>query len=279
MTEVINLELFDYNAIKKNSLIIIIHPNQNKGFAVVHSILNKFKFHMGDIFSTAPGEFKCRPIEECDSDYLQDLFGRQGGNFQTTIMESRDKEVLKKLDEKSQVKYLKQFEPLHFLPRRIFNDTLPMEIYNNINRFLIIPESYLVIHCDESVDGKFWKRAPLKKCMTDVAEYNSLTRIISCTSCKDISPKIFSSAQFLFLFSKDQDEIKTFHKKAKLSSTMGTSKEFYEAIIDTEDDDSKHADKGFVFQPIEHSIKDETSGKQKTINTIVVYFTILQDKY
>jgi hypothetical protein len=262
---------FKYTGIDKTGIVIIIQPNPELAIHIIKRIKARFQFHMGDIFTSNLHyepifEQKCKIMEECTTPYLQDLFSRQGGNFVNDTVTPSDRETMSRLDNESKAKYMKQLQPLHFLPRRIFGNGLSEDIYSNINRFLIVPESYLVIHHPDFVDQKFWKQVALRKCITELKHINSTLRIISVSSCKHIPPKFLASFQTMFIFSRDDTELKDLYKKAKLNLSFPDPVTFYEQAKTMKETT------GLVVQKLNKTVVDNKTGLQKSLHIMNICY-------
>lgn len=147
------LELHRYKTTdQKTQLKIVIHAKPRGGIKVALRIKRAHKFHSGEVFTTNVEKYsscfqqKCRPAKDLSQEHLQKLFGQQGGNFIRQPLSQRQKDRLDKLTMESRKQLLRSYEPLHYLPRKIFGDSLPEEIYALANQCLLIPESYLICH-------------------------------------------------------------------------------------------------------------------------------------
>lgn len=267
------LQLFPYTGLNKNGLFIIIHQNPELAINVIKRIKSSFNFNCGDIFTSSPEkyeslfEYKCKPHESCTSEYLQELYARQGGNFKRALS-AKDRENLSKINTESKANYLKQIEPLHFLPEMVFGKNgLPDDIYQNINSFLAIPQSYLILHHPDFVDQKFWKQISLRRCITEMDKVNSTMRVISISSPKNIPAKFFEEAQLIFIFTKNEDDLKDVFKKAKLNNSIFSSVDQYLSTAAGMRDRS-----GLVIQKVNNTVIDK-NGNKKILHTTHTWCT------
>jgi hypothetical protein len=211
------------------------------------------RFHGGDIFTNDPDQFShlflygCRNAEEATPSLLIDVFQRQSGNMPNRCT-MQELESMSTLDIESKVVYLKQVQPLHFLPRCLFGDTLPADIRQTINKFLVIPEAFLVFHhCSPSgvagagggesktsstnkvlsssssssvSSSAIWRRKAIHQCLMGLTPENRLLRIITIASSKDLPAPYFMEADYVFVFTKNRMDLSDLYKKADMKTVI-----------------------------------------------------------
>jgi hypothetical protein len=309
------LDWFDYTKVGRSDLVVIIHPNPEKSAILIKKIKSKFDFNSGDTFSTDPWKFKaslgdeCKAIDQCTSSLLTNIFGRQSGNFPDKPPTAKDREILSTLDDEGKMVYLKQLTPLHHLPRGLLKN-LSEDSYNDINSYILIPDSYLILHSgtspvgltgqsasssssstttlvpedDEEWDSKMvdltsvmkmkeltavgddrglgkaskiWSRISFQKCLYQLGKSNSLLRIIAVHSVNVLPPKLLAMANCIFVFARDDDELKKVHSKGKMSTAIPSWENFAGLIRDLD------SSTGLVFQRTNRILVDTNTGDKK----------------
>ena len=172
------------------------------------------------------------------------------------------------LTEESKMAYIKRLEPLHFLPRRIFGDSLPDDIYTIINKCLVIPEFYFIWMCGYNHRfNSLPKTASFKKCMLSMNKTNSLLRILIVPSSKMIPAKIFAAAQAIFVFHRDKEELKELYKRAKCNSILDTPAMFCALMSELENR------MGLVIQRNNKIIVNEETGAKTPFQMTDLWYT------
>jgi hypothetical protein len=300
MDEPSEIERFKYTRIDSNGLIIIVHPNLELAAIVANRICKHCEIKQGDCFAGSARqdagsasfavdaikkgkdsfdtilEQKCKPIEECTAEYMENLFAKQGGYFSASSkISDDDKEKLSMLTEESKARYLKKIKPLHFLPKKIIVDTnLPERIYTIINKFLVIQKRFFIWISEEKIPTYF------KNCMLSMNSVNSTLRILCVSSAKLIPPNFYPICQTLFIFnsadkssadkssaerSEEKKELASFYNRAKLDCIIGSSTIFVDLMRDL------GPRIGLVFQKTKKSTIDQRTGKKVSFETTEMF--------
>lgn len=293
----IKVERFDYKKkLNKHCLIMILHPDQLKVWNIIRRIKNNFEFHCGNIFSEdlkQAKEFfketkdpifnKVKYIDELlnvdDKKKLliQDIYERQGKNYNVSVsFSSKQQKFLNDLpntDEgkKERKKYYKKYEPLHFLPKNIFGNQLPEPLRDQINRCLIIPDSYFILHHPdyEIRKNNLLKSKHFRDLIQNCEKNNSLLRIISANNALEIPQAFFTKAEFIFNFNKkDEEHLKNLFKKLKLTKIL-TYENFTSNIVEQ----LTKEESGLVIEQKNIKFKSLTSGLIEEVTQHEFYTT------
>lgn len=253
--------LFDYATLRRNGLAIVICEEADKAARFVTKIMKRHKYHGGDIFTDRPDDYQrefvypARPASDATLVLLLDIFKRQSGHMSSECKEE-DLESMALLDDASRAQYLKQVQPLHFLPRRVFGNALPPDIYQTINKFLIIPETFLVFHhcaprlpaasaaattkstrpsgskgCSKVATGPTadpWKRKVVQQCLLQLSARHRMTRIITTAHTADLPNAFYNAADYVFIFSKCAADLSQVYKKLKMNALIESSHYLHE---------------------------------------------------
>lgn len=264
------VNLLKYPKIGKKDLIVIIHPKVENAINIIKKIKSGYNFHLGDIFSVNPAKYqgtfeqKCKPITDCTSAYLEDVALRQGVEF-TSEISPTERQYLSQIRDDDKKKFLKIIEPLHFLPKRIFGNTMSNKLLRNINHFIITPESYLIFH-HPNEEKKFWNQKWMKKCLFELKDEHGLLKIISVSSAKLLPSKHLTECNFLFLFNKEESDLKDVYRRAQLNKVIEKNKSLIELA------DSLPASGGIVVQRSFTPVQD-TDGNAKMMEFCELAYT------
>lgn len=135
------LEMFDFKEIGAGDSILIVHPDRDRATVLINRILRLHTFSHGNILSSSVEhdrtKFRFKKqlatfTTKVFSAITKELYGRQGLSFTVLGAEA------------------KSFR-LHFLPRSLVQQSplmrnLDDESFEQINKFLLIPPSFLVLH-------------------------------------------------------------------------------------------------------------------------------------
>lgn len=219
---------FVYKCLKRHSFVLIVHPSRELAADLVTKIMKPSRFHRGDIFTsdraTCANRFlyPCQSAHHMQAETFKDIYQRQAGHLKFELT-AEQRETLDLLDDSSRQVYLKRLQPLHFLPRRMFGDAIPPPVFALVNRYLVIPEAYLVIHhCFSNVDTSWNRQAWMRKCLLNLQRNHQLTRVVSVLPDCAVPPAYFAACDYLFLFTKDEAALKTIFRRAKLKRFFHT---------------------------------------------------------
>lgn len=213
---------FAYKNLKRHSFILILHPSRELAADLVTKIMKRHRFHLGDIFTSDRAQcaprllYPCQSAHQMQPETFKDIFQRQAGHlkFEPT---ADQRETLDLLDDDGRQEYLRRLQPLHFLPRRMFGDSIPSPVFALVTRYLVIPEAYLVLHhCFSNVDSSWSRQGWMRKCLLNLQRNHQLTRVVSVLPDCAVPPTYFAACDYLFVFTKDEHALKTLFQRAKL---------------------------------------------------------------
>lgn len=256
----IEVNLYGWTKIDKAGLVIIIHPDPVRAMNIIKRFKQKLSsFHSGHVFTENPIKYKpdwkdCKHLDNCNTDFLIDLFGQQGGNYPVLPQPTTaQKELINSLEKKKRDLVMKKLKPLHLLPSSVFGPDFPTDLYDRINKCLIIPDTYLIIHHpspERKETKELFKKKTFRNCVLKTEKPNSLFKIISCSSSKLLPQVYFDRAQLVLCFHRDENELKTISRKTRINTIMRTKK-FVETI-------NEYKDKtvGYVIENVKQEIGD-----------------------
>lgn len=137
----VSLQMFDFAQIEAGDSILVVHPDRDRATVLVNRILRMHKFTFGNILSSSPEHDRAKfrykkQVSEFSTKIfttvIKELYGRQGLAF--TIQGTDTKQ-----------------SRLHFLPQSLVKQSplmhdLDQETFDQINKYLLIPPSFLVLH-------------------------------------------------------------------------------------------------------------------------------------
>lgn len=155
----VHVSIFDFKSILQGDSILVIHNDRDRAMVLVNRILKEFRFEYGTLLTTAvehdKQKFKYKKqVHFFDSKtlvaVLKEVYGRQSFGFNTMghigyIPSGNPGNPGQGFEEKKHV------SSMHFLPKSLilkspFLQGLDEKSYLQINKYLMIPPSFLVFH-------------------------------------------------------------------------------------------------------------------------------------
>lgn len=237
--------------IGRNDLILIIDPSLDHAMNNISRVIRHFKsFNIGEIYTEETEKYKeyiiknnnnnntknniyttdhnhngqvteiVHSFSQLNKDILSDIASRQGGDFSCEIvLDEFHRNALKKIDdETNRKKYIKHLKPIHFLSQQMVGHTFPEDIRSHLNKFLIIPDAFLILHHPNDAK-KFWKKKNLTDlCLKTKNTTNTLLKIFTTSQVKDFPPNLYQRAKLIFAFLSDETEMEDLFRKLGLNN-------------------------------------------------------------
>ncbi len=117
------------------------------------------------------------------------------------------------------------------------------------------------------IKAPIWKQAGIKRCLYQLGKRNALLRIIAVHSPTSVPPKLLAEANCIFVFTRDEDELKKIYTNGKLIAAVPSRLNFIEVML------GLGAHTGLVFHRTERTFIDTKTGVKKVNKKHDLYCT------
>jgi hypothetical protein len=194
---------FNYQRMPRHGFTVVLHDSPERAADCISKLLKRHRFHAGDLFTHDAARHRFMyPCADAAllSTVLPDIARRQCLHMSMLPrVPPGAHEQLAQFDDETRRWVLEQLQPVHFLPRRLFGDRLPDDVFALINHFLIVPDAYLVLHHCVPSTGALGAKSPLRVALT-TDRLHGLTRIVSGAHALALSPSLWRACDYLLVF-------------------------------------------------------------------------------
>ena len=215
--------------IKRHHLLVIVSDNPESSAHLVNRAIRQCKpFDLGSVFVDRAGYNDHRkafdsPPECCETvddlmANLDETFIRQWGHGSFNLSPTQLDEMDGLADEGARDRFRRDAKPLHRLPKGVFGPSLPPDIYQRINRFLLVPKSHVVLyHLSFGRSDATWlRRATAQRCLAGLSKpEHKCLRILVVAPHQAVPKAIIDGCQWLMLFVTDPTALRKWHKYAR----------------------------------------------------------------
>lgn len=255
------MKLFNWaRQVKPYHLVVIVADDPDTSCVLANRALRICNFHQGNIwvgdadrysaafvYPASSGEPLLGPAagsaKACKSTF-EDIFKRQWGHALWTMSDdhaAKHRELLQKAAadagrNRAAADFARSVRPAHHLPSTVFGASMPDAVYQAVNKYLCVPQSYLVLHHATSAPGppSWAKRLAVQRCLTALDRpENKTLRIVAVRPDQLLSRTLLDKCSVLALFFRRDEKIEVlrkWHKQALATCFPDGARELLDAL-------------------------------------------------